>query len=100
MELERTFDTVSEESSPTGTVYHARYWEGEGELEVRIYREQRVAEVAITQAGATERLRLSPLARVAASLAGTPHRLDLDRPYGGRITLWFKPLGYSVAGRL
>jgi hypothetical protein len=99
-ELERLFDIVVVERTPEGPVYFARYWEDDGELDVKIYPERHLAEVVLKHINRTERFQIAPLHRLQARTARRPHRLDLDKPRGGRLTLWFKPLGYSIGGRL
>jgi hypothetical protein len=36
----------------------------------------------------------------APACTSHPYRLDLDKPHGGRLTLWFNPLGCTVGGCL
>jgi hypothetical protein len=99
-ELERVFDTVSVDASGDGEIYRAAYWEDDQELELEVDCERRTANVVLRRDGTTEQFCVSPLDRVTARTAHRPYRLDLDKPYGGRLTIWFKPLCYSISGSL
>jgi hypothetical protein len=99
-ELERVFDVVEVETSATGAVYRATYWEGDGQLELTLRAEARVVEVHVSRGGRSERFRVYPLASVRERTAGLPLRLDLDAATGGGLTLWFKPLGATGVGVL
>jgi hypothetical protein len=99
-ELERVFDVVSVDESTDSEILRGFYWEGDAELVLTIDCEQRIADVEYRRQGAAQRFRVSPLGEVRARTASHPYRLDLDKPHGGRLTLWFKPLGCTVGGCL
>src|SRR5688572_15590870 len=87
-ELERVFDVVTLEKSPDGAVFRAFYWEEDAELELRVSSEQRSAELILKRGEHLEQLRISPVERVTARISREPHRLDLDKQEGGRLTIW------------
>jgi hypothetical protein len=99
-ELERVFDVVSVDESTDSEILRACYWEENAEFEMTIDCEQRIADVEYRRQGEVQRFRVSPLDEVRARTARHPYRLDLHKPHGGCLTLWFKPLGCSVGGSL
>src|SRR5689334_8782428 len=99
-ELERVFDTVSVLQAGVRQIYRAVYWENQQELELEVDCERGIASVVLRRQDTTERFCVSPLDRVTARTARRPYRLELGKPYGGCLTIWFKPLACSIGGRL
>jgi hypothetical protein len=81
--------------------YIGQYWEGKAEPELRLCESMRRADVVIRQHGEVEQqLTLEPVTHVFAQTKTLPYRLVIDKPFGGRIMLWLRPLAVSVVGRL
>jgi hypothetical protein len=99
-ELEQVCDSVSLERLDSVNVLHGWRWENAASLEVIVWFDPPRALVTVHRAGEATQYEVNPLEQIRVRQSTSPMRIDLDKPYGGRLTVWTDPLSIAIGGAL
>lgn len=97
-ELELVCDSVSRERLDSGEVLPGWRWEDAATLEVIVWFDPTRALVTVHRDEGMTQYEINPLQQIRVRQSTSPLRIDFDKPYRGRMTVWAPPLAVAIGG--